>query len=155
MRKIIIMICMAINLFQLSPSEPPEVNYDGLLHPTQFIYQQPSEEEVYILAQALCHECYSYDLEDQRNACMVILNRVDDPRWPNTLYGVVSGTGIYGFNSSNRPAQVYIDTARQALDDWYCRKIHPDYRPWNEDIYFWHAVNAVNVYTKTIEEWYY
>lgn len=155
MGKLISIIFTAILMLQLSPAQPPETCTDGLLEQDIFVYQQPTEEEIYILAQALSGECYSYDLEDQRNACMVLLNRVDDPRWPNTLESVIRNTGIYGYSPYNRPAQVYIDTATQALDDYYCRKIRPDFRSWNEDIFFWHAVNGVNEYTRTIEEWFY
>lgn len=132
----------------LSPyysAEAPEVDAAGLLEQEQFVYQTPTESEVYILAQALAGECYVYDLQDQRNACMVLLNRVDDSRWPSTLEAVIKQTGIYGYSPSNVPAQAYLESAQQALDDWYCLKAG-GVRPWNYHIFFWSAVNGVNVY---------
>lgn len=146
MKEAIAALLIALGI--LSPyysAEAPQVNADGLNHPEQFVYQTPTENEVYILAQALAGECYVYDLQDQRNACMVLLNRVDDSRWPSTLEAVIKQTGIYGYSPSNVPAQAYLETAAQVLDDWYCLKAG-GVRPWNYHIFFWSAVNGVNVY---------
>ena len=54
-----------------------------------------TEEELYIMAHLLAGECQSYPDEEQRYVGSVALNRVKDPRYPNTLKQVVFQKGQY------------------------------------------------------------
>lgn len=54
-----------------------------------------TDEELYIMAHLLAGECQSYPDEEQLNVGSVVLNRVKNPSYPNTIKGVVFQKGQY------------------------------------------------------------
>jgi spore germination cell wall hydrolase CwlJ-like protein len=59
--------------------------------------------DVEALARTLAGECYDNQPEDKKRVCWVVLSRVDDPRYPNTIIEVLSAPGQFeGFNLQHR-----------------------------------------------------
>lgn len=54
-----------------------------------------SEEEFEMMAQIVCAETYADDMEGKQYVADVILNRVDDPRFDNTITEVILAPGQF------------------------------------------------------------
>lgn len=54
-----------------------------------------SEEEFEMMAQIICAETYADDMEGKQYVADVILNRVDDPRFDNTITEVILAPGQF------------------------------------------------------------
>ena len=91
------------------PEEPqavaPEVNADGLCIVTVVKAPEPeyemyfSEADVVALARMLYGEARGCTVDNQIKCVWVVLNRVDDARFPDTIIGVVSAPGqFYGYS---------------------------------------------------------
>lgn len=145
--------------------EPPEVNAEGLCRPVkaQAIelanYPQMlipeltaaptpkpeptpvcyTDDDIYILAQAMDGECYDHEYQDMINVGMTICNRVDDPRFPDTISGVIKQPyQIHGYSPYNIPSDNCLKAAAEVLDNWNAIKNGED-RPWNYTYLFWAA----------------
>ena len=145
--------------------QPPEVNTEGLYYPNkvqvialanhpQIPIPEPTPEptpepkpesvyytdnDIYILAQAMDGECYDHEYQDMINVGMTICNRVDDPRFPDTISGVVKQPGqIHGYSPYNVPSDKCLEAASEVLDNWNAIKNGED-RPWNYTYLFWSA----------------
>lgn len=70
---------------------------------------QIDPQEAYCLAQNIYYEARSEDIQGQIAVASVTVNRVNDPRFPNTICGVVKQTGISKI--TNRVACAFT---------WYC-----------------------------------
>lgn len=96
---------------------PPEVDTDGLCvvevaEPEYEMYF--TEADVIALAQMLYGEARGCTVDNQAKCVWCVLNRVDDPRFPDTIIGVVSAPGqFYGY-SPNFP--VWDNLRAVALD---------------------------------------
>lgn len=81
--------------------EPPKVDTKGLCvvevkEPEYEMYF--TEADVTALAQMLYGEARGCTVDNQRKCVWCVLNRVDDPRFPDTIIGVVSQSGqFYGY----------------------------------------------------------
>lgn len=81
---------------------PPEVDTDGLCvvevaEPEYEMYF--TEADVIALAQMLYGEARGCTVDNQMKCVWCVLNRVDDPRFPDTIIGVVSQSGqFYGYS---------------------------------------------------------
>lgn len=81
---------------------PPEVDTDGLCvvevaEPEYEMYF--TEADVIALAQMLYGEARGCTLVNQQQCVWCVLNRVDDPRFPDTIIDVVSAPGqFYGYS---------------------------------------------------------
>ena len=65
---------------------------------TVYLSEKPisyTEEDLYILAHVLAGECQSCSDDEQLYVGSVVLNRMADPRFPNTVKGVVFQKGQY------------------------------------------------------------
>lgn len=141
--------------------QPPKVNTEGLCYPEkaqvaelanhpQIPITEPASElkptpiyytdnDIYILAQAMDGECYDHEYQDMINVGMTICNRVDDPRFPDTISGVIKQPGqIYGYSPYNVPSDRCLEAAAEVLDNWNAIKNGED-RPWNYTYLFWCA----------------
>lgn len=64
-----------------------------------------SQEETILLFHALLQECSICDTEEQKEVVKVFLSRKDDPRFPNTVSGVLSQKGaVHGVRSFDQKA---------------------------------------------------
>lgn len=137
---------------------PPEVDTKGLCYPAQAkpaeltwspveepkVEPEPeplcyTEDDVYILAQAMDGECYDHEYQDMLNVGMTICNRVDNPRFPDTIAGVIKQPyQIHGYSPYNTPSENCLKAAAEVLDNWNAIK-NGESRPWNYTYLFWCA----------------
>lgn len=115
-----------------APTEPiPEVTDAPVIEetepadiPTEETQSLYSDEEIELLAMAIYMEVGSDSIcnDCRRYARDVILNRVADSRYPNTIYGVLTdpgqyyafGNGVYWPNSANSPYEAHaVERARE------------------------------------------
>ena len=80
------------------PVEPPERDWGGLRAQQMVTVPEPSaepemyftEDDVIAVAKILWGEARGCELDNQQKAVWCVLNRVDDPRFPDTIQGVLS-----------------------------------------------------------------
>ena len=91
------------------PVEPPERDWGGLKVQQMAAEPEPSaepeyemyfsEEDVIACARMLWGEARGCALDNQQKAVWCVLNRVDDPRFPDTILGVLSQPSqFHGFS---------------------------------------------------------
>lgn len=85
---------------------PPEVDTNGLcvvevVEPECEMYF--TETDVIALAQMLYGEARGCTVDNQAKCVWCVLNRVDDPRFPDTIIGVISAPGQFHGYSPNFP----------------------------------------------------
>ena len=103
-----------------------------------------SEKELNAIVQTLVGECYDDKLTDKRLVVEVILNRVSDGRFGDTVLEVVTAKGQFaGYWAQSRPiSESDIQIAKEALTEWYnndCQKLS-DY------LYFCSGPNRENIF---------
>lgn len=104
-------------------------------------------QEIYIMAQAMAGESYADDYDDQVHVGMTICNRVDSPRFPNSIQGVITQPWqIHGYSPYNVPAQTYIDAATQVVNAWYAMKAGVSCEWWDGSSLFWSAAGHHNAF---------
>ena len=96
---------------------PPEVDTDGLCvvevaEPEYEMYF--TESDVIALAQMLYGEARGCTVDNQMKCVWCVLNRVDDPRFPDTIQGVLSQPSQFHGYSPNFP--VWDELKAVALD---------------------------------------
>lgn len=103
-------------------------------------------EDVEAIARTLSGECYEDKPHDKRLVAEVILNRVTDGHWGDTVIEVV--TAKNQFHGYWRPSRDITDSDReiaiQALCDWYSN----DQQALSEYLYFEAGPNRENVFRK-------
>ena len=82
---------------------------------------QWNKEELHAIAQTLAGECYDDKELDKRRVCEVILNRVSNSSFANTVLGVLTAPRAFnGYWKQSRPVSDNdYAVAEQALQDWY------------------------------------
>lgn len=100
---LIVMILLALDSSEAdADGVPPEVNTNGLCvvevkEPEYEMYF--TEADVTALAQMLYGEARGCTVDNQMKCVWCVLNRVDDPRFPDTIIGAVSAPGqFYGYS---------------------------------------------------------
>lgn len=133
MKEFIISILVTVGI--LSPFQnatPPEVNTEGLVQyevveneaecavsPELFF----TEEDVVMVAKTLYGECRGCSAEEQAQVVWCIVNRVDDPRFPDTISGVITQPyQFHGYSSSFPVWDSLADVARDVLTRWSYEK---------------------------------
>ena len=105
---------------------PPEVDTNGLCvvevaEPEYEMYF--TEADVIALAQMLYGEARGCTVDNQMKCVWCVLNRVDDPRFPDTIIGVVSAPGQFHGYSPNFPVWDELkEVARDVLTRWSMEK---------------------------------
>lgn len=91
-----------------------------------------SDADVQAIAQTLAGECYEDKAHDKRMVCEVILNRVSDERFADTIIDVLETPGAFqGYWHQPRDiSENDLEIAEQTLADWYANDCQPlsDYR---------------------------
>ena len=77
-------VCLADDVVQITDESEPAT--------PAALYTQ---EDLEVLAHVICGEAQCYDDQEQLYVGSVVLNRVADPRYPNTIRGVVFQKGQY------------------------------------------------------------
>lgn len=103
-----------------------------------------TDEEVEAIAKTLAGECYDDKLNDKRLVVEVILNRVSDGRFGESVIEVVSAKGQFnGYWKQSRPvSDSDIEIAKETLREWYendCKKL-------SEYLFFSAGPNRENVF---------
>ena len=105
---------------------PPEVDTNGLCvvevaEPEYEMYF--TEADVTALAQMLYGEARGCTVDNQMKCVWCVLNRVDDPRFPDTIIGVVSQPSQFHGYSPNFPVWDELkEVARDVLTRWSMEK---------------------------------
>ena len=105
---------------------PPEVDTNGLCvvevaEPEYEMYF--TEADVTALAQMLYGEARGCTVDNQMKCVWCVLNRVDDPRFPDTIQGVLSQPSQFHGYSPNFPVWDELkEVARDVLTRWSLEK---------------------------------
>lgn len=130
------------------PEEPqavaPEVNADGLCIVTVVKAPEPeyemyfSEADVVALARMLYGEARGCTVDNQMKCVWVVLNRVDDARFPDTIIGAVSQPGqFYGYSPNFPVWDNLYAVALDVLTRWSMEKQGADVTRELPDTYCW------------------
>ena len=120
---------------------PPEVNTNGLCvvevkEPEYEMYF--TEADVTALAQMLYGEARGCTVDNQMKCVWCVLNRVDDPRFPDTIIGVVSAPGqFYGYSPNFPVWDNLYAVALDVLTRWSMEKQGADVARELPDTYLW------------------
>lgn len=113
-----------------SPEPTPEVSKD----PEYVMHFD--EEDVIACARMLWGEARGCDLENQMGCVWIVCNRVDDPRFPDTIKAVIQQPGqFHGYSTSFPATDELKEVARDVLTRWSLekqgveveRELHSDY----------------------------
>ncbi len=105
---------------------------------------QWTDEEIDAMVLTLAGECYDDKVQDKRLVCEVILNRVSDGRFGDSVLEVVSAPNQFaGYWEQSRPiSDNDYDVASEALNDWY----ENDCEALSEYLFFVAGDNRENVF---------
>ena len=96
---------------------------------------EPEAPDVDALARTLYGECRGCSELQQRAVAWTIFNRVDDPRFPDTVIEVITQPSqFFGYSESFPVTEELEALARDCLTDWHFereRVLEPDF------LYFW------------------
>lgn len=113
----------------VAPAEPISLEKPAaapLVH-KKALSPQWSESDVVAVARTLAGECYDDKVQDKRLVCEVILNRVSDPRFKNSILGVLETPHAFDgyWRQSRHISENDLSIAEQALADWYANDCQP------------------------------
>ncbi len=125
---LIVMILLALDGGSKAGADgvPPEVDTNGLCvvevaEPEYEMYF--TEADVIALAQMLYGEARGCTVDNQMKCVWCVLNRVDDPRFPDTIQGVLSQPSQFHGYSPNFPVWDELkEVARDVLTRWSLEK---------------------------------
>lgn len=129
---------------ELSPEPTPEVSKE----PEYVMYFD--EEDVIACARMLWGEARGCDLENQIGCVWIVCNRVDDPRFPDTIKAVIQQPGqFHGYSTSFPATDEFKDVARDVLTRWSLEKqgVEVD-RELSSDYLFFHGDGVKNHFRK-------
>lgn len=126
---------------------PPEVDTNGLC----VVEVKESEYEMYFteadvtaLAQMLYGEARGCTVDNQMKCVWCVLNRVDDPRFPDTIIGVVSQPGqFYGYSPNFPVWDNLYAVALDVLTRWSMEKQGADVARDLDASFVWFTGNGV------------
>ena len=115
------------------PVEPPERDWGGLRAQQMVAVPEPSAEpeyemyftdaDVVAMAKMLWGEARGCALDNQQKAVWCVLNRVDDPSFPDTIQGVLSQPSqFYGYSPNFPVTDELYAVALDVLTRWSMEK---------------------------------
>lgn len=111
------------------PIPEPERDWGGLKAQQMVAVPEPeyemyfSEDDVVAMAKMLWGEARGCALDNQQKAVWCVLNRVDDPRFPDTIQGVLSQPSQFHGYSPDFPVWDELkEVARDVLTRWSMEK---------------------------------
>lgn len=145
---LIVMILLALDSGEAdADGVPPEVDTNGLCvvevkEPEYEMYF--TEADVIALAQMLYGEARGCTVNNQMKCVWCVLNRVDDPRFPDTIIGVVSAPGqFYGYSPSFPVWDNLYAVALDVLTRWSMEKQGADVPRELDASFVWFTGNGV------------
>lgn len=108
-----------------------------------------TDDELKAMAQTLSGECYDDKAHDKRLVCEVILNRVGDGRFGDSIVEVITAENQFlGYWNPSRPiSDNDLAIAEQTLDDWFDN----DCEALSTYLYFSAGSNRENTFYEDIE----
>lgn len=103
-----------------------------------------TDEEIDLITQTLAGECYDDKLKDKRLVVEVILNRVSNERFGESVFEVVTAKSQFsGYWNQSRPvSESDIRIAEETLSEWYAN----DCKALSEYLFFRSGPNRENVF---------
>lgn len=80
---------------------------------------EPDPAEVALISRTIWGEARGCEPEEQRAQAWCVLNRVDDPRWPDSIECVVLQPSQFQGYSSSNPAEPFEEMAKEILILWH------------------------------------
>lgn len=127
---------------------PPEVDTNGLC--VVEVVEAPeyemyfTETDVIALAQMLYGEARGCTVDNQAKCVWCVLNRVDDPRFPDTIISVVSAPGqFYGYSPNFPVRDNLYAVALDVLTRWSMEKQGADVARDLDASFVWFTGNGV------------
>lgn len=145
---LIVMVLLALDSSEAdADGVPPEIDTHGLcvvevVEPEYEMYF--TEADVTALAQMLYGEARGCTVDNQMKCVWCVLNRVDDPRFPDTIIGAVSAPGqFYGYSPNFPVLDRLYAVALDVLTRWSMEKQGADVARELPDTYCWFTGNGV------------
>ncbi len=139
---LIVMILLVLDSSAADADDvPPDVDTNGLCvvevkEPEYEMYF--TETDVTALARMLYGEARGCTVDNQAKCVWCVLNRVDDPRFPDTIIGVVSQPGqFYGYSPYFPVWDNLYAVALDVLTRWSMEKQGADVARELPDTYYW------------------
>lgn len=133
---------------------PPEVDTHGLCvvevaEPEYEMYF--TEADVIALAQMLYGEARGCTVDNQMKCVWCVLNRVDDPRFPDTIIGVVSAPGqFYGYSPDFPVLDRLYAVALDVMQRWAAEKQGAEVVRELGSEYLWFTGDGVKNYFRAV-----
>lgn len=138
---IICLVVIVIIVLCCSPASAAECRLEGKPEPEPW---EPDEAEVLALARTLYGECRGCSELQQRAVCWCIFNRVDDPRFPDTVVGVITQRSqFFGYSADNPVWDSLYAVAYDCLVGWH----DGAGRVLNPEFCFFTGNGRINVFT--------
>ena len=80
---------------------------------------EPDPADVALVSRTIWGETRGCCEEEQRAQAWCILNRVDDPRWPDTIEEVITAPNQFQGYSPSNPEEPFRELAREILILWH------------------------------------
>lgn len=109
----LVVICI---ILACPPVRAAECRLDGKPVPTPW---EPDPEDIAYVSRTIWGEVRGCPVEEQRAQAWCILNRVDDPRFQDTIRGVVTAPNQFQGFSANNPVEPFAELAREILNLWH------------------------------------
>lgn len=145
---LIVMVLLALDSSEAgADGVPPEVDTSGLCvvkikEPEYEMYF--TEADVIALAQMLYGEARGCTVDNQAKCVWCVLNRVDDPRFPDTIIGAVSQPGqFYGYSPNFPVWDNLYAVALDVLTRWSMEKQGADVVRELDASFVWFTGNGV------------
>lgn len=110
---VLVVICI---ILACPPVRAVECRLEGMPQPTPW---EPDEAEVAYISRTIWGETRGCPEAEQRAQAWCILNRVDDPRFPDTIRAVVTAPNQFQGYSANNPVEPFRELAREILILWH------------------------------------
>lgn len=105
---------------------------------------EPDVVDVTALAQTLWGECRGCSELQKRAVCWCVFNRVDDSRFPDTVYGVVSQKSqFFGYKTTFPVDDALYELAYECMVDWH----NGQNRVFDERFVFFTGNGRINIFT--------
>ena len=109
----LVVICV---ILACPPVRAAECRLEGRPEPTPW---EPDPADVAYISRTIWGECRGCCEEEQRAQAWCILNRVDDPRFPDTIKAVVTAPNQFQGYSASNPVEPFRELAREILILWH------------------------------------
>ena len=110
-----------------TPVEPISVETSNSAAHQKSSQPKWAKSDLMAIAKTLAGECYDDKVYDKRLVCEVILNRVSDDRFANSVIDVLETPNAFDgyWQQSRRISDNDIFVAEKALTDWYANDCQP------------------------------